>query len=90
MALFNPNLFDRSDLLMFLEYFPLRSFFIMLVLGYCIYYLKREYADPYLVGLHPKVGKVVRNPLVSVIISCLITPVMIFMILVFDDYHDGF
>jgi len=89
MALFHPDFFDRSDLLMFLEYFPMRSLFFLLLMGYCIYYLKREFVDPHLSKLKPTYLKLMRNPLFSLLLSSSIFPMVILLILVFDDYHDG-
>lgn len=91
MALFHPNVFDRSDLLMFLEYYPGRSVFVLMLIGYCIYFMKQEFFDPLLVGQFPTLLKnVANNRVLSVMISFCITPVMILLILVFDDIHDGF
>jgi len=89
MALFHPDFFDRSDLLMFLEYFPMRSLFMLLLMGYCIYYLKREFVDPRLRKLQPIYLNLMINPLFSLLLSSSITPMLILLILVFDDYHDG-
>lgn len=89
MAMFHPNIFDRSDLLMFLEYYPWRSMFILVLIGYCIHYLKREFIDPKISWVHKALRQVLRNPLFSLLLSGCITPVMIFLILVLDDYHDG-
>jgi len=90
MAMFHPDVFDRSDLLMFLEYYPWRSVFILALLGYCVHFVKKEFLDPYLVGQIPMVVKVVKNPMFALVLSFCIFPVMILLILIFDDYHDGF